>query len=99
MNELKALAVKGSPISVSGQLEKSDFVSQSFLIKSCLCFWPLRAAFKVRFVPVISVVDSDALRPPDEGHHIIPEALQEALEGPPYYINIADTDDSPIAIL
>ncbi len=33
-------------------------------LKSCLClFGPLRAAFKARFVPVISVVDSDALLP------------------------------------
>lgn len=36
---------KGSPISVSGQMQTWISVSQPFFLKSCLClFWPLRAA-------------------------------------------------------
>jgi len=43
-------------------------VSQPFFLKSCLClFWPLRAAFKARFLPVISVVVGGGHLPVREG--------------------------------
>jgi len=63
------LHVNGSPIGVSGQLRSARvnsgkaFPSNSLFIKSCFCLWPVRTAFKARFVPVISVVDSDAILP------------------------------------
>jgi len=54
----------GSPISVSGQEEKKISGSQPFFLKAVFGLsGPLRAASKMQFVPVISVVDSDASLP------------------------------------
>jgi hypothetical protein len=53
---------------VSGQLRSARVNSEkaspsnSLFIKSCFCLWPVRMAFKARFVPVVSIVDSDASR-------------------------------------
>ena len=55
---------KGSPISVSGsrrtrQAAERISVKRPFFIKSCFCPWPVRTAFKARFVPVVTSSPSE----------------------------------------